>query len=138
MNVTRLGVILTVLNVVILLAVLIVGAQVRTAVARADDQILRGRGLEIVDQQGRVRASIAIMPVDPSVTFEGRVYPETVLLRLIDPDSGPDVKLSANERGGILVLGGGSGPSYAQIGADETSAWIRLTNKDGREQVTKP
>ena len=134
----RPGVILTVVNVVVLLAVLVAGAQIKTVLARNDDQILRGRGLEIVDDQGRVRATIAVVPLDPSVTFEGRAYPETVLLRLIDPSAGPDVKLSANERGGILVLGGGVDPTYTQIGADASSGWVRLTKKDGSEQVLRP
>jgi hypothetical protein len=42
---------------------------------------LRGRGLEIVDQQGRVRASISILPAGKSSS--GDDYAETVLLRLI-------------------------------------------------------
>ena len=43
--------------------------------------VLRGRGLEITDDEGRVRASIKLHPA--SVLPDGTAYPETVLLRLI-------------------------------------------------------
>src|SRR5256885_4748758 len=46
--------------------------------------VLRGRALEIVDDRGRVRASIAVLPADPAFKMpDGTTgYPETVLLRL--------------------------------------------------------
>src|ERR1700730_12332571 len=45
--------------------------------------VLRGRALEIVDDQGRVRASIK---VQPATMANGKPYPENVILRLIDPN----------------------------------------------------
>ena len=41
--------------------------------------VLRGRALQIVDDSGRVRASIAVLPADPTVRMpDGTVgYPET-------------------------------------------------------------
>ena len=44
---------------------------------------LRGRGLEIVDDSGKVRASIKVLPANPNVTLpDGSTgYPEKVLRR---------------------------------------------------------
>ena len=47
---------------------------------------------QIVDERGKVRASISIMPA--TKLQDGSTYPETVLLRLITPDGRPSVKLS--------------------------------------------
>src|SRR5258705_13957814 len=54
--------------------------------------VIRGRALEIVDDQGRVRASLSVLPEDPKVIWNGKPYPETVLLRLMSPDGRPNVK----------------------------------------------
>jgi hypothetical protein len=129
----RLALVLTIANAALLAFLLLV--QARPAL---EPMVIRTRALEIVDDQGRVRASIAVYPEDPSVTFEGRVYPETVLLRLIDPNGGPDVKLSASARGTILLLGGGAPNTYVQIGADQTTSFVKLTNKDGKELLLRP
>jgi hypothetical protein len=60
---------------------------------------LRGRALEIVDDQGRVRAMFKVFPADLNVKMlDGTTgYPETVLLRLIDSKGGPNVKIAATE-----------------------------------------
>ena len=63
--------------------------------------VLRGRALEIVDSLGKTRASITLQP---PVEFEGKKYPETILLRLIDPNGKPMVKISAAENGAGLTL----------------------------------
>jgi hypothetical protein len=137
MNAIRVVVLLTIGNVFLVLVTLILVTQVRPVVG-SEAPVLRVHALQIVDDEGRVRASLAVYPADPSSTFEGRPYPETVLLRLIDPSGGPDVKLSANERGGILVLGGGVEQTYAQFGADGTSGWVKLVGREGREQTLRP
>ena len=102
--------------------------------------ILRGRALEIVDDRGDVRASIAVLPADPSVKMPdgSRGYPETVLLRLVNSKGGPNVKLAAMENGAGLVLGGESNPTHVQILAQGASTLLKLTNKDGQVQVIKP
>ena len=57
-------------------------AQIRVAAAaNAQAPILRGRALEIVDDQGRVRSTLTVIPADAKTG-----YPETVLLRLIDSE----------------------------------------------------
>jgi hypothetical protein len=106
--------------------------------------VLRGSGLEIVDAQGKVRASIQIVPEGParkadgSIAKDGKIYPETVLLRLIRPDGRPSVKISTSEQGSGLTLGGGVDPTYVVLGADGGDSSLSLTNKDGRMQLIKP
>src|SRR5256885_1040705 len=75
--------------------------------ASNDAPVLRGRSLEIVDDHGRIRASIQVLPAGPARRADGslsetsgKVYPETVLLRLIDPNGRPSVKLGVSEEGG--------------------------------------
>jgi hypothetical protein len=106
--------------------------------------VLRGSGLEIVDDQGKVRASIQIQPAGParktdgSVVNDGKIYPETVLFRLIRPDGRPSVKILTSEQGSGLTLGGGVDPTYIVISADGGAPSLSLTDKDGRLQVVKP
>jgi hypothetical protein len=129
--------VITALNILLLVFSL---GQTRAVVAEGAAPVLRGRGLEIVDDKGRVRASITILPADPTVKMpDGTIgYPETVLLRLINSKGGPNVKIGATERGSGLVLGGESDPTYVQILAKGPSTSLKLSNKDGREQLIKP
>lgn len=102
--------------------------------------VLRGRALQIVDEHGRVRASISVYPADPSVKYAGwhdRI-PETVLLRLISSKGGPNIKIAATEDGSAMVLGGDSNPTHIQLLARGTNTSFKLTNKDGRQQLIKP
>src|SRR5262252_1879989 len=95
---------------------------VETRQARAaGDGILTGRGLRIVDERGRVRAAIAILPANPKDKYpDGHMgSPETVLLRLIDEHGKPNVKIGASEEGGGIGLGGGRDPAYARIASEK-------------------
>ena len=98
--------------------------------------VIRGRGLEINDDEGRVRASIKLHPA--SVLPDGTTYPETVLLRLISSQGRPNVKIAATEDGSALALGGEADPTHAAIGARGASASLKLVNKDGQQQLIKP
>ena len=100
--------------------------------------VLRGTGLEIVDARGKVRASIEVLPEDPKVTWKGKPYPETVLLRLMSPEGRPNVKLGASHRGAGLVIGGESNPTYIQVLAEGGESTLKLINKDSTERVIKP
>src|SRR5438128_623748 len=100
--------------------------------------VIRGRALEIVDDRGRVRASLSVLPEDPKVTWKGKPYPETVLLRLMSPDGRPNVKLGASKVGSGLVIGGESNPTYIQLLADGGETTLKLVNKDGLERLIKP
>src|SRR5881394_1357620 len=107
MKTQRLLVVLTAINLGLLGYQLV---RYRPSVAAAADvpAVIRGRALEIVDDQGRVRASLSVLPEDPKVIWNGKPYPETVLLRLMSPDGRPNVKLGATKRGSGLLIGGES------------------------------
>src|SRR4051794_40272192 len=113
MNIQRLLVALTLANLCLLAFLL--------ARAWADNPgvlpVLRGSALEIVDGRGKVRAELRVFPSDTKHKLaDGSPYPETVLLRLIDPNGRPSVKLATDVRGGGLYLGGEADPTYARIG----------------------
>ena len=108
----------------------------RTVEVTDTGSILRGRGLEITDKAGRVRASIRLQPA--SVLPDGTTYPETVLLRLITSQGTPNVKLAATEDGSGLVLSGESNPTHAQILARGMTTSLKLTNKEGQQRQITP
>ena len=108
------------------------------AALAATPAVIRGRALEIVDDRGRVRASISVLPEDPKVTWNGKPYPETVLLRLMSPDGRPNVKLGATRLGSGLVIGGESNPTYIQVLAEGGETTLKLINGDGLERLIKP
>lgn len=96
--------------------------------------VLRGSALEIVDAQGRVRASIT---VEKPVTVNSKRYPETVLLRLSDPKNGPVVKLTATEDGSALGMSDDADGGI-HLSARNTGSFVKVTDKRGREQLLKP
>jgi len=128
----RLGFVLTVFNLVLLVFLV---SPLRPLVAQEAPAVLRGRALELVDDHGRVRAEIKVLPAEPNLKMpDGTVgYPETVLLRLVDSKGGPNVKLAATEDGSGLVLGGEDG--YIQILSRGPKNLVKIVKKDGREQT---
>jgi hypothetical protein len=112
----------------------------RGAEAGSPAPVLRGSSLEIVDDQGRVRASIKIHQGDPNFKMpDGKTgYPETVMFRLIDPKGRPEVKLGASVEGGGLGLVGETDTTHALLQADGPDALLKLTNKAGKQQLIKP
>ncbi|HSB12263.1 MAG TPA: hypothetical protein VLM38_22440 [Blastocatellia bacterium] len=102
--------------------------------------VLRGSSLEIVDDQGRVRASIKIHPGDPNFKMpDGTTgYPETVMFRLIDPKGRPEVKIGASEQGGAVGLIGETDTTHALLEAKGVDTTLKLTNKAGKQQLIKP
>jgi hypothetical protein len=134
MNMQRLSFGLTVVNLILLGAILL--SRSEPALANTSP-VLRGSGLEIVDDRGRVRASIKVQPAE---TFEptGRRYPESVVLRLIDQNGRPEVKVMASVEGGGLSLVGESDETQAQLHADGNNSQLRLTNKAGGRQLVRP
>lgn len=136
MKTQRFAIVLTVINLLILMSTLF---RANSAVTLEVAPVLRGRALELVDDRGRVRAEIKVLPADPNVKMPDgtRGIPETVQLRLIDSEGGPNVKLGATEDGSGLVLGGESG-SYVQILSRDTIPFIKIVPKDGQQQVIKP
>lgn len=135
MKIQRLLVALTVINLGLLVFLLL--SRTEPAAATTMSPVLRGRALEIVDDRGRVRASIKIQAAE---TFKptGRKYPETVMFRLIDADGRPEVKIGASEEGGGLSLVGESDKTQVLLQADGHESSLRLTNEAGKEQLIKP
>ena len=137
MKALRLAVGLTVVNLVILVFVLLRAKSITTPEVAP---VLRGRALEIVDDQGRVRAMIKVLPASPTAKMpDGTMgYPETVLLRLIDSKGAPNVKVAATEDGSAVSFGGESNPTHVQILARGANTSLKLVNHDGREQLIRP
>jgi hypothetical protein len=126
---------LTLLNLMILAYVVF-----RPGPAASSDvaPLVRAKALEIVDDQGRVRAAIRVFPATSAKMPDGTTgYPETVLLRLIDSKGGPNVKIAATEDGSAVSLGGESNPTYLQLLARGTNPSLKLVNKDGKERLFK-
>jgi hypothetical protein len=126
---------LTLLNLVLLVLTLL--SQASTAMGKQSEPlVLRGRALEIVDDQGRLRANILVHGPE---TVNGVTYPETVLFRLIDPKGGPVVKLTAAANGSAFRLSDGlSGNGGVELYARDTASFVRIVNKSGRTQTLKP
>jgi len=135
MKMQRLLITLAVVNLGLLLFLLL--SHIGPVLAPSVALVVRGRALEIVDEHGRVRAS---MQVQPAETFKptGKLYPETVILRLIDPHGRPEVTIVASEQGAGLSFVGDSDATHILLEADGTDSSLKLTNKDGRQQLVKP
>ena len=135
MKTHRFLVVLTVLNLILLSFLLL--TRTPTVLAYTGADVIRGTALEIVDSRGRVRASIKVQPAE---TFKptGRKYPETVVLRLIDPNGRPEVKIVASEQGGGLSFVGDSDATRVLLHADRAESSLRLTNNAGRERLIEP
>jgi hypothetical protein len=137
MSMQRLSLVLTLVNVVLLLCL---SSQARNVDASAGAPILRGKALEIVDDAGRVRASISVVPADPNAKLpDGTVgYPESVLLRLTDSKGKPNVKIETTERGSGLNLLGESDQPNVQIIARGDTASMSIVDKHGTSHVITP
>ena len=101
--------------------------------------IVRARAFEIVDDHGRVRAEIRVLPAQPDFKMaDGTIgYPEAVQLRLISSQGGPNVKLGTTEDGSGLVIGGEAG--YVQVLSRGTNLpFVKIVTKDGQEKLMKP
>jgi len=132
-------IVLTVVNLMLFIFTLgTLGHLHRAATAEEVAPVLRGRALEIVDDQGKVRASINVYPA--SKQKNGETYPETVLLRLITERGRPSVKISASEQlAGVTLVGpSGTKETCVQLGAKGTVSSLKLKNEDGRENVLTP
>jgi hypothetical protein len=131
----RLLVVLTLANLAMLIATL---TTMRPVAAQDVAPVLRGRALEIVDGQGRVRASLTVLPTGTS--DGGDRHAETVLLRLITERGRPSVKIGASEETAGLNLTGPTGTkdSYLILEANRTTSSLKLRNENGREMVVKP
>jgi len=80
--------------------------------------VVRTRHLEVVDAAGRVRASITVHPANPEVRMpDGTTQEDSVVLRLVNPDGGPGVKLASSQHNVGLALIAKQG-DYLQVFGD--------------------
>ena len=115
---------------------------VRPPAAHAEEvpAMLRGRGLEIVDDQGRVRAQFKVEPANATFKMpDGTVgYPETVIFRLITADGKPRVKLTTSDTGSGLMLLGSTDTTHTVLKADGAKTSLLLRNDEKTQHVVKP
>jgi hypothetical protein len=133
MKAEKLTIVLALVNLALVLHIL---AGPRATMAEGVAPVLRGRALEIVDDEGRRRATITVQAA--GTLPNGQPYPETVMLRLIDANGRPEVKIGASESGGDLGFVGEFDQTQVLLKADGVASSLKLTNQDGREQVVKP
>ena len=137
MKAYRILFVLTAVNMSLLLWQVV---QPRNTAAEEIAPVLRGRELQLVDQRGRIRAEIKVLPPDPGLKMpDGTTgYPETVLLRLIDSQGRPNIKISATEDGSGMSLGGNANPTHIQILSRGDRPLMKLVNRDGKQQTIQP
>lgn len=127
LKINRFALALTALNIFSMLAF---WSQLQVTSAQAVPDVLRAKGLQIVDDGGNVRAQIIVQPGG-----------DTVLFRLIDQKHKPLVKLGAGADGSGLMLTGDPATqewSGIQVLAKPAGSTLRLLNLDGKERVIKP
>ena len=135
MKIQRLALVLTAVNLLVLIVNL---GQFRPATAQGTQDVLpvvRAHALQIVDAQGRERASILIHGPE---TVNGKTYPETVLLRMGDPNSEPGVKLTTSVDGSALGLSNGLQGGVQLYPRKSLGSFVRVIEKDGKQQLLKP
>ena len=127
----RLTLALTAINFALLLFAV---SQALSSAASADNnEVLRGRSFEIVDEQGQVRSSLKVEP-DGAVVF-----------RLIDKTGTLRVKLGADESGsGLLLADETTQPGVHMVArragtADRPNTTrVMLAGADGKQRVIEP
>jgi hypothetical protein len=98
----------------------------RSVTAETVPSLLRARAIELVDDQGRARASLRVEPSGETV------------LRLLDAKGTIRVKVGASDDGsGIVLLDDATEPGV-HILAKPTGPSITLKAKDGRERRFAP
>ncbi len=129
-NTPRLAVILTVVNLVLLVVVL---THDNSALAQDDTRILRGRGLELVDSTGQVRAQFNVEP-DGEAVFRMRDAKGTIRVKLGAGDDGSGLLLidETTEPGVQIIARRTATPTRP------TTTSINLFGSDGRRRVITP
>lgn len=125
----RLGVVLTAANLVLMVVLL---GQVSASSAQTDIPVLRGRGLELVDAAGRIRAQFNVEP-DGEAVF-----------RMRDASGAIRVKLGASADGsGLLLIDETTEPGVQIIARRSATSTrpatsINLTGPDGTRRTITP
>jgi hypothetical protein len=119
----RLAIALTTVNLALLL---LVWAKPAPTATPGVETVVRARALELVDEQGQVRAQL-------NVESNGEA-----VFRLRDARGTVRVKLGASEEGsGLLLLDDATEPGV-HILAKSAGPTLTLRGKDGQQRVIKP
>lgn len=114
-------------NQLVLIAVVACAATQATHSGR-DPDVVRARAFQLVDDAGRIRASLTVLPPKDGED-------ETVLLRMIDAHGRPDVKIGVSDRGAAMAVCGPSDPGCVQLLGE---GQVKLTDRGGRTLDVKP
>jgi hypothetical protein len=133
MKLQILSIILTIINLGLLVFLLFSHSRLADGVA----PVVRCRALQVVDDQGRVRAGINVLPAS---IFKptGKAYPETVIFRLIDANGRPEVKIGASEEGAGLGFVGKTDETQVKLEAQGAECSLTLINKHGKQKRVEP
>ena len=123
MRTQRIAILITVLNVVLLLALSFPRGSTR---AQTPPEVLRGRAIEVVDDAGQVRAALTVEANGEAV------------FRLRDAKGTIRVKLGASEDGSALLLIDGTTEPGAHILSRRTETTFTLRGKDGQQRQIRP
>ncbi|MBV9963657.1 MAG: hypothetical protein JO072_15555 [Parafilimonas sp.] len=126
--------VITIINLIIMTIVL---TKVNPAMAQQTQntlQVLRGKGLEVIDSMGRIRASISF---HSAITQNGKFYPEGVLFRLIDAKGQPSVKIDVTENGSGISLSN-EAKGFVQIASQENGGFLKIKSAGGAEKTFQP
>ena len=127
---------ITIINLVLLAYQAV---ELGTADAQTEVSVLRGTGIEIVDDHGRLRAQLTIAPANESVKMpNGTSYPETVIFRLMTADGKPRVKITTSADGSGLLLLGDIDTTHTILKAESRETSLKLRNNEETEQIVKP
>jgi hypothetical protein len=123
MNVQRLVIALTAVNLILVLIVLAHG---RSAVLQTEGSVLRAEAIELVDARGQTRAQLNVEPNGEAV------------FRLLDEQGTIRVKVGASEDGsGLLLLDESTEPGV-HILAQSSGTSLTLTGTDGQQHIIRP
>jgi hypothetical protein len=122
MNIIRMAVGLTALNVVLFL-----GAWAQAGPGTQTAQgLVRARAFELVDERSQIRARL-------NVESNGEV-----VFRLLDQKGTIRVKLGAGTDGSALLLANDATEPGVHLLATAAGSSVKLANKDGRQRVILP
>lgn len=115
-------------------------ARLPAAAAEEKPPVLRGRALEIVDDQGRLRAQLKVEPANETFAMPDgtKGFPEMVIFRLITADGKPRVKLTTSMQGSGLMLLGDSDTTQSILSADRAKSSLKLRNDEATQKVLGP
>ena len=124
MNMNRLTVALTVINLALLIFLL---AQGRAIANQTIPQVLRVRAFQLVDENGEIRAQLNVDETNGEVIF-----------RLMDAKGTIRVKMGASEEGsGLLLLNNLTEPGV-HILANQDGTTLTLVDHNGVKRVIEP